>query len=55
MNLARGFADRETIFAEREHVSVVAVEIVDAQGRLVPVASNEVSFKVFGHLRKAHH
>jgi beta-galactosidase len=36
--------DRATINADGEDVSVVTVQIVDAQGRVVPVADNEVSF-----------
>ncbi|MEK7474756.1 MAG: beta-galactosidase GalA [Candidatus Coatesbacteria bacterium] len=41
-------ADRATLKADREDVSVVRVEIVDAKGRVVPVADNEVSFSVAG-------
>src|ERR1019366_8869348 len=40
--------DRARIAADGEDVSMVAVEVVDAQGRVVPVADNEVSFKVSG-------
>jgi beta-galactosidase len=40
--------DRARIAADGEDVSLVAVEVVDAQGRVVPVAANEVSFKVSG-------
>ena len=40
--------DRERIFADGEDVSIVTVEVVDARGRLVPVASNEVTFKLAG-------
>ncbi|HWA82008.1 MAG TPA: glycoside hydrolase family 2 TIM barrel-domain containing protein, partial [Fimbriimonadaceae bacterium] len=36
------------IDADREEVSPVEVEIVDAKGRVVPTASNLVSFKVSG-------
>ncbi len=41
-------ADREKIAADGEDVSVVSVEVVDAQGRMVPVASNQVTFKLAG-------
>ncbi len=40
--------DRAKIAADGEDVSVVVVEIQDAKGRLMPVASNEVNFKVSG-------
>ena len=40
--------DRERISADGEDVSIVKVEVVDARGRLVPVASNEVTFKLAG-------
>jgi beta-galactosidase len=40
--------DRARIAADGEDVSMVTVEVVDAQGRLVPVAANEVSFKMSG-------
>ncbi|MFZ0818433.1 MAG: beta-galactosidase GalA [Candidatus Acidiferrales bacterium] len=40
--------DRAKISADGEDVSVVNVEVVDAKGRLVPIASNEVSFHVAG-------
>ncbi len=43
--------DRRNIFAESEDVSVIAAEVVDAQGRLVPTASNEVTFRVDGPCR----
>jgi len=41
-------ADRLQIAADGEDVSVIAVEIVDAKGRTVPTASNEVTFRVEG-------
>jgi len=41
-------ADRQKIAADGEDVSVVTVEVLDAQGRTVPVAMNEVSFKLTG-------
>lgn len=40
--------DRAQIDANGEDVSVVAVEIVDAQGRLMPTALDEVTFHVTG-------
>jgi beta-galactosidase len=40
--------DRARIAADGEDVSVVTVEVVDAQGRVVPVADNEAIFKVSG-------
>ncbi len=44
-------ADRQKIRADGEDLSAITVEIQDAQGRLVPVASNEVRFKVSGPAR----
>jgi beta-galactosidase len=41
-------ADRKTISADGEDVAMVTVEIHDAQGRVVPTADNEVSFRVTG-------
>ncbi|MGE5327106.1 MAG: glycoside hydrolase family 2 TIM barrel-domain containing protein, partial [Deltaproteobacteria bacterium] len=41
-------ADRQKIAADGEDVSVVTIEVLDAQGRVVPVAMNEVSFKLSG-------
>lgn len=40
--------DRANIRADGEDVSILTVEIVDAQGRVAPVADNEVSFQVNG-------
>ncbi len=40
--------DRSEIDADGEDVSVVEVRIVDDQGRLVPVADDEVTFEVSG-------
>jgi beta-galactosidase len=40
--------DRGQIDANGEDISMVAVEIQDRQGRVVPVANNEVVFKVSG-------
>ncbi len=40
--------DREQISADGEDVAMFAVEVHDAQGRVVPVADNEVTFRVSG-------
>jgi beta-galactosidase len=40
--------DRSRIAADGEDVSLVAVEIQDAQGRVVPTAANTVAFSVSG-------
>jgi beta-galactosidase len=40
--------DRARIDANGEDISMVTVEIQDAQGRVVPTAGNEVSFQVSG-------
>ncbi len=40
--------DRKTISADGQDVSLVTVSVVDAQGRVVPVADNEVSFSLTG-------
>jgi beta-galactosidase len=40
--------DRGKISADGEDLSVITVEVVDAKGRVVPVASNEISFKING-------
>jgi beta-galactosidase len=40
--------DRQKISADGEDLSVVALEVRDQQGRLVPVARNEVSFRIVG-------
>jgi beta-galactosidase len=42
------FPDRAIINADGEDVSIVTVAVVDAQGHIVPVASDEVSFAVTG-------
>jgi beta-galactosidase len=39
---------RASINADQEDVAVIAVQILDAQGRLVPVAGNEVAFGLQG-------
>ena len=41
-------ADRPEIAADGEDVSVITVEVLDAQGRVVPVAMHEVSFMLTG-------
>lgn len=40
--------DRSAIDADGEDVTCVAVQIVDSEGRIVPVADNEVEFTVSG-------
>jgi beta-galactosidase len=40
--------DRDALRADGRDLSIVAVQIVDAQGRIVPTASNEVTFAVAG-------
>jgi beta-galactosidase len=40
--------DRQKISANGEDLSVIAVEVHDAQGRVMPVASNEVTFEITG-------
>jgi len=40
--------DRSQIDANGEDLSMVAVEIQDRQGRVAPIANNEVVFKVSG-------
>jgi len=40
--------DVKKILADREDLSPVEVEIVDAKGRVVPIADNLVTFKVIG-------
>ena len=41
-------ADRKEISADGEDVAMFAVEVQDAQGRAVPIADNQVSFRVSG-------
>jgi beta-galactosidase len=41
-------ADRQEISADGEDVAMLAVEVQDAQGRYVPIADNQVSFRVSG-------
>ena len=43
--------DRQKIAADGEDVSVVFVSVVDAQGRVVPVAENLITFQVSGNGR----
>ena len=40
--------DRQGIAADGEDVSIVTVQVADAHGRIVPVASDAVSFRVTG-------
>ncbi|HEY4380702.1 MAG TPA: glycoside hydrolase family 2 TIM barrel-domain containing protein [Acidobacteriaceae bacterium] len=44
-------ADRTAMNADRRDVTHLVVEVVDAQGRVVPLAENEVTFKVEGEGR----
>jgi beta-galactosidase len=41
-------ADRREVNADGEDVAMFAVEVQDAQGRVVPITDNEISFKVSG-------
>lgn len=41
-------ADRSAIKADGEDVSVIAVQVIDAQGRVVPTADNQVTFELDG-------
>ena len=41
--------DRRRIAADGEDVSVLAVSVVDAKGRVVPLADNEIEFQVSGN------
>ncbi len=41
-------ADRSTLAADGEDIAVVAVSVVDGQGRVVPTAANAVTFKLEG-------
>lgn len=43
--------DRPRISADGEDVSVLEVQIVDQQGRIVPIADNEVTFRLSGNGR----
>ena len=43
--------DRDTIAADRRDVTHVTVQILDAEGRVVPVADNEVAFEIQGEGR----
>ena len=40
--------DRQEIAANGEDVAMVAVEVHDAQGRIVPVTDNDIAFKITG-------
>ncbi len=41
-------ADRTALTADNNDIAVITVEILDAEGRLVPVAANEVAFTLTG-------
>ncbi len=41
-------ADRESVSADGEDVAMFSVEVQDAQGRLLPITDNEVTFSVSG-------
>jgi beta-galactosidase len=41
-------ADRDQVSADGEDVAMFAVEVQDAQGRVVPITDNEVAFTVTG-------
>jgi len=41
-------ADRKEVSADGEDVAMFAVEVHDAKGRVVPIADNEVTFRVSG-------
>jgi beta-galactosidase len=41
-------ADRQEVSADGEDVAMFAVEVQDAQGRVVPITDNEVTFRVSG-------
>ena len=43
--------DRKTISADGEDVAVTVAQVVDRQGRVVPVAANQISFKIAGPAR----
>ena len=43
--------DRAKVSADGEDVAVITVQIIDAQGRIVPVADNEIGFKLDGPAR----
>jgi len=44
-------SDRHEVSADGEDVAMFAVEVQDAQGRTMPVADNEVSFRITGQGR----
>jgi beta-galactosidase len=43
--------DRKEVAADGEDVVVTAAQVVDLQGRIVPVATNQISFKIAGPAR----
>jgi beta-galactosidase len=44
-------ADRNQLAADGEDVAMFAVEVQDAQGRTVPIADNQVTFRVVGEAK----
>jgi len=42
------YAGKNGIIADGQDVAMIAVSVIDAQGRFVPTASNEISFSVSG-------
>jgi beta-galactosidase len=46
-------ADRDAIAADGEDLSIIAISVVDAAGRVVPTASDEITFDVTGPARFA--
>jgi len=41
-------SDRIRLAADNDDLAVVTVAVIDAQGRVVPVADNEITFKLSG-------
>jgi beta-galactosidase len=44
-------ADRTRLTADNDELAVVTVAVIDPQGRVVPVAGNEIRFKLSGPAR----
>ena len=44
-------ADRDRIAADGRDLSVIAVSVADAEGRVVPTASNQIRFEIEGPAR----
>ncbi|MGJ8640751.1 MAG: beta-galactosidase GalA [Opitutaceae bacterium] len=42
--------DRESLTADGRDAGIVRVEVIDAEGRIVPDASNEIHFEFAGHI-----